>query len=129
MPDSQQQHLYPIGAMLKNGITVGSSSDFPIADPNPLVGIYAAVTRMTESGDTILRSEGTELFDALQMCTRLAAAANFEEGIKGSVSPGKVADLVMLSEDPLAVDANHIKDIQVETTILGGQVVFSRTSH
>ncbi len=127
VPASQQQHLYPIGTMLRNDLLVGSSSDFPITDPNPLVGIYAAVTRMAEGGEAVLAREGIGRFDALRMYTVLAAAANFEEGIKGSVSPGKVADLVMLSEDPLMVCADSIKDIQVEMTILGGQVAWSRT--
>jgi predicted amidohydrolase YtcJ len=127
VPESQQQHLYPIGTMLRNGLLVGSSSDFPITDPNPLIGIYSAVTRMTESGEVILRSEETGPSEALRMSTLLAAAANFEEGIKGSVSPGKVADLVVLSEDPLRIDAHHIKDIQVEMTILDGQVVWSQS--
>ena len=128
VPDRQRQYLYPIGSMLKNGILVGSSSDFPIADPNPLVGIYAAATRRTEGGKSLLPREKTGRDEALQMCTRLAAVTNFEEGIKGSVSPGRVADLVMVSEDPLVVDADTIKDIQVEMTILGGEIVWSRTS-
>jgi predicted amidohydrolase YtcJ len=127
VPKSQQAYLYPIGTMQRNGLLVGSSSDFPIADPDPLIGVYSAVTRMTESGEVIFRGEEVGPSEALRMSTLLAAAANFEDGIKGSVSPNKVADLIVLNEDPLGVDANHIKDIQVEMTILGGQVVWSRS--
>ena len=114
--------------MLSNGLLVGSSSDFPITDPNPLVGIYAAVTRLSEGGNVVLPQERIGRFEALGMYTLGAAAANFEEEIKGSATLGKVADLVMLSEDPLMVDADRIKDIKVEMTILGGQIVWSRAS-
>lgn len=128
VPDDQQQYLYPVGTMLSNGLLVAFSSDFPITDPNPLVGIYAAITRMSESGDIVLEGERVGRTEALRMYTLSAAVANFEEGMKGSVSPGKVADLVVLSENPLVVDADSIKDIQVEMTIVGGQIVWSRTS-
>jgi predicted amidohydrolase YtcJ len=125
--ENQQPYLYAIGTMLRNGLLVGSSSDFPISDPDPLIGIYSEVTRMTESGKVIFRGEEVGPSEALRMSTLCAAAANFEEGIKGSVSPNKVADLIVLNEDPLGVDTNHIKDIQVEMTILDGQVVWSRS--
>lgn len=122
---NELKNLYPIASMLKNGLLAGSSSDFPIADPNPLVGICAAVTRGAEGGGRILPRQGISALDALRMYTLGAAAANFEEGIKGSISPGKLADLVLLSEDPLKVDADRIKDIRVVMTVLGGQIVWS----
>jgi hypothetical protein len=62
------------------------------------------------------------------MHTSSAARCAFEEGVKGSVTPGKLADLVVLSEDPTAVDPARIKDIDVEMTIVGGEVVWSRAS-
>jgi hypothetical protein len=128
VPDSQLQHLYPIGTMVKNGLLVASSSDCPITDPNPMVGIYSAVTRRIEDGIAVLPGKGMEPSEALRMYTLAAAASSFEEEIKGSVSPGKVADLVMLSEDPLRVEVSRIKDIRVEMTIRGGEIVWSRES-
>jgi predicted amidohydrolase YtcJ len=92
------------------------------------VGIYAATTRKTERGRTILPGEGVEAIEALRMHTSSAARSAFEEDVKGSVTPGKLADLVVLSEDPTAVDPGRIKDIDVEMTIVGGEVVWSRTS-
>jgi predicted amidohydrolase YtcJ len=121
VPRDQQEHLYPFGAMLEHGLLVGAGSDSPIVDPNPWVSIYAAVTRRSESGSA-LAQQRTRVFDAIRMHTAMAAAAGFEEGIKGSLSPGKFADIVMLSENPLAVDAEQLKDVQVMMTVLGGSI-------
>ncbi len=67
VPADQLKHLYPIGSMLRNGLPVGGSSDFPISDPNPLLGIHAAITRMTKGGDTIFPPEAVSVADALKM--------------------------------------------------------------
>jgi predicted amidohydrolase YtcJ len=122
--DAQQEHLYPIGSMLKNGIAVGFGSDFPISDPNPLTGVYSAVTRMTEANNIVLPQQGISVSDALRMYTMEAAAAGFEEEIKGSIVPGKLADLVLLNEDPRRINARDIKNIRVLMTMLDGRVVY-----
>lgn len=126
VPPEKHKHLYPAGKMLQQGITVGASSDSPIADPDPLIGIYSAVTRRSEKGDVVGAEESVSPMEALKMYTVYAAAANFEEKIKGSVSLGKAADLVVLSDDPLQVDTQYIKEIKVEMTILDGKVVYDR---
>jgi predicted amidohydrolase YtcJ len=126
VPESQKHYLYPIHTLLKNGLLLAASSDFPLVDPNPLVGVYAAVTRLSKDKKAVLEEEGIERYEAIRMYTMGGATANFEEDIKGSISPGKLADLVLLSEDPLTVDAEKIKDIQVMMTILEGHVVWSR---
>jgi predicted amidohydrolase YtcJ len=121
----QLEHLYPIGSMLNSGLQLGFGSDFPISDPNPMIGVYAAVTRMTEGKNRLLPQQSIRVTDALHMYTSGAAAAGFEESIKGSITPGKLADIVMLSEDPCRVDPGDIKDIRVLITLLGGRVVWS----
>ena len=126
VPREKHAYLYPFGSLLRKGLIVGASSDFPIADPDPLVGVYAAVTRRSEEGRVIGAGEGVTAVDAIKMYTVFAAASNFEEKMKGSISPGKAADLVVLSDDPLRVNARCIKDIKVEMTILGGEVVYRR---
>jgi predicted amidohydrolase YtcJ len=120
----QLEHLYPIGSMMNYGIQIGAGSDFPISYPNPMVGICAAVTRTAESGEQVLPGQGIGVFDALKMHTISAAAAGFDEHQRGSISPGKVADLVILDEDPYAVNASQIKDIQPVKTILNGNIVW-----
>jgi predicted amidohydrolase YtcJ len=130
VPRDQLQMLYPIGSMLSGGLSAGFSSDFPVSDPNPLVGICAAVTRRTEGGDLLLEEQGIPLAKALEMYTVGAAAASFQEGIKGSISPGKVADIIMLDQDPFSTSPACIKDIRVRMTILGGRIVWNdRDAH
>jgi predicted amidohydrolase YtcJ len=123
--EDQREHLYPIGSMFGNGVRIGFGSDFPVSDPNPMLGIHAAVTRMTENGNRVLPDQGIRVLDALRFYTLGAAAAGFEEDIKGSITPGKLADLVLLSEDPCTIDAEHIRDIRVRITVLDGRVVWS----
>lgn len=125
VPDSQKPYLYPIGSMLRSGLRAGFGSDFPIADANPLTGIYAAVTRMTEGRNSVLSEEAIPVSDALRLYTLDAAAAAFEETIKGSIAPGKLADLVLLEEDPCRIDAHGIKDIRVRLTMLDGRIAWS----
>jgi hypothetical protein len=122
LPKDQLDHLYPVRSMLENGLRVGIGSDFPIADPNPMVSICAAVTRRTENGCT-LPQQGIGILDAIRIHTLDAAAANFEEQVKGSLTPGKLADMVLLSESPFRGDSACIKDIEVIMTVLGGRII------
>ncbi|MBA7700731.1 N-substituted formamide deformylase [subsurface metagenome] len=124
LPPNRLQWLYRIRSLLEGGLVVAGSSDSPIVPNNPLVGIYAAVTRQAESGQQLLPQEGISASQALAMYTINAAYASFEEGIKGSITPGKLADIVVLSNDPTKVPPEQIKDIRVEMTIIGGKVVW-----
>lgn len=116
--------LYPARSLLEKGLTVAASSDGPVAPPNPLVGIYAAVTRRTRSGQVVGAAQSISPAQALGMYTVAGAALSFEEQTKGSITPGKRADLAVLDGDPLAVLPEEIKDITVATTIVGGRVVW-----
>jgi len=120
----QLQWLYRFRALLDSGSIVAGGSDSPIVPDSPLVGIYGAVTRQTESGQRLLPEECISASQALAMCTINAAYASFEEDIKGSITPGKLADMVILSDDPIRVSPEQIKDIKVEKTIIGGEVVW-----
>ncbi|MBI4187361.1 MAG: amidohydrolase [Chloroflexi bacterium] len=116
--------LYRIRSLFDAGLVVAGSSDSPIAPANPLVGIYAAVTRKAESGEEVLSREAVSPAQALAMYTINAAHASCEEGIKGSITPGKLADMVVLSDDPTTSPPQRIKDIKVEMAIIGGEVVW-----
>jgi predicted amidohydrolase YtcJ len=122
--DSQQPWLYRIRSMMQGSLTVAGSSDSPVAGDNPLAGIYAAVTRRTASGIELLPEEGISPAKALEMYTVNAARASFEEESKGSIAPGKLADLLVLSEDPTRVPVESIKNIRVMMTIIGGRVAW-----
>ena len=124
VPPERQRWLYRIGSFINAGLTVAASSDAPVAPDNPMLGIYAAVTRRAQSGQKLLPKEAVSIQQALAMYTTNAAYTSFEEDIKGSIVEGRLADMVVLSADPLKSPPEKIKDIRVEMTIIGGGVVW-----
>jgi predicted amidohydrolase YtcJ len=124
VPARQLPWLYRIRSPLESGLMVAGSSDAPVVPGNPLVGVYAAVTRKAASGQLLLPEERVSPHQALALYTVNAAYASFEEGIKGSILPGRLADMVVLSDDPTKVPPEAIKGIRVEMTIIGGEVVW-----
>jgi len=127
VPLELQQWLYPFKSLMDAGIIVAASSDSPVVPYNPLMGIYAAITRRTESGRTVLSEEAVSVGQALTMYTSNAARASLEEKIKGTLAPGKVADTVMLSADPFRSSPEIIKEIKVEMTVIGGEIVYLKS--
>ncbi|MBW1708916.1 MAG: amidohydrolase [Deltaproteobacteria bacterium] len=126
VPPSQLEYLYPMGTLLNGGVPIAAGSDAPIVPVNPLPGIYAAVSRKAENGDDVLTNEKVTVYEALRMYTALAAMSAFEEKDKGALSPGRLADVVVLSDNPAAVPEEEITGIQVEMTILGGEIAWTR---
>jgi predicted amidohydrolase YtcJ len=124
IPPDQLRWLYRLRSFLDGGLVVAASSDSPVVPDNPLVGIYAAVTRRAESGEELSPEECISAEQALAMYTINAAYASFEEDIKGSITPGKLADMVVLSADPLKSPPAKLKDIRVEMTIVDGKIVW-----
>ena len=122
---------YPVKTWMEAGITVALSSDCPATSGSelvsPLLGIHVAVNRRTDAGNEVGPSQRVCVEDAIRGYTLNGAVATFEEGEKGSIEPGKLADLVVLAEDPMSVDPGSIKDVEVDMTIIGGRVAFSRT--
>jgi len=124
VPASQLRWLYRIKSPLSSGLVVAGSSDSPVVPNNPLVGIYVAVTRRAESGQQLSPQECISAKEAMAMYTINAAYASFEEAVKGSITPGKLADMVVLSSDPITSLPEQIKDIRVEMTIIGGELAW-----
>ncbi len=124
VPQQQQSWLYRIKSFLERGLVVAGSSDSPVVPNNPFFGIYAAVNRQTETGRYLLTDEAIGIHQAIKLYTTNAAYATFEENLKGSLSPGKLADIVMLDDDPMEVSSEVIKDIKVLMTMIDGQVVW-----
>jgi predicted amidohydrolase YtcJ len=126
VPPSQLTYLYPLVTLIKNRVHIAGSSDCPVVQPNPLIGIYSACSRMSETGKAVQAEEGVAPLEALRMYTTYAARAAFEEDLKGSIQPGKLADLVVLSADPTHVSIEEIRDIEAEMTILNGEIVWNK---
>lgn len=113
---------------LSAGVPVANGSDFPVEDPNPVLGFYAAITRQDPQG----KPEGGWFPDqsmtreeALKSWTLTGAYAAFEEKEKGSLTPGKLADFILLSRDIMRVAPREIPATRVTMTILGGRIVYS----
>jgi predicted amidohydrolase YtcJ len=122
------QCVYPLRSLMERGIVAGLSSDTPVIDPNPLTGIYFAITRKTPTDQTIAPHEAVTVMQAIRAYTLNGAYASFEENIKGSLEPGKLADLVVLSDDILKVPPEKIMRLKVDLTMVGGKVVYERNA-
>ena len=114
-------------AFLDEGIEIAGSSDCPAMPYQPLFGIQSCVTRQTSSGEVIAPEQRITVEEALRLYTLGGAYASFEESIKGTIETGKLADLVVLSEDPTVVVPETIKDIEVLMTMVGGEPLFNAT--
>ena len=125
IPPERRRWLYRIKSWRDGGLVVAASSDGPVAPDNPMLGICAAVTRKAETGQEVTPEEAVPVQPALEMYTASAAYTSFEEEVKGVIAPGKLADLVILSGDPLKTPPERIKDIRVETTIVDGEVAWT----
>jgi len=117
------QHNNPLRTPMDHGIHVAISSD--ILPIGPMVGIYAAVTRKGMSGNVYGAEEALTVMEALRGYTLYGAYLTFEEDEKGSLEPGKLADMIVLDQDILTIDPDHIMDIRVEQTWLGGKLVYA----
>lgn len=118
------EHNNPIRSPMDHGITVAISSD--ILPIGPLVGIYAAVARKGMSGRVFGADEAITIEEAVRGYTLTGAYMNFDEAKKGSLEPGKFADMIVLSEDILTIDPAQIMDIEIEQTWLGGELVYEQ---
>jgi predicted amidohydrolase YtcJ len=119
---------YAFHSLIESGAHVSFGSDWFVAPPTPLQGIYAAVTRRTLDGanpEGWVPQQKITVEQALAAYTSEAAYASFEEDSKGMLKPGMLADFVLLDRDITAIPAEEIADTQVLKTVVGGRVVFS----
>ncbi len=118
---------YAFKSLMDAGAKVSFGSDWPVAPASVLHGIYAAVTRRTlddQNPDGWVPEQKITVEQALKAYTNNGAFASFEENIKGSLTPGKLADFVIISGDLTKVDPVRIKDLKVLQTYVGGKKVF-----
>jgi hypothetical protein len=115
--------------LLASGARIAAGSDFPVEDPNPMLGFYAAITRQDASGHPPggwMPAERMTREEALRAFTIDAAYAAHAETVLGSLEPGKLADLVILSHDIMRADVKAILQTTVRMTIVGGETVYER---
>jgi len=118
---------YAWRTMLDAGAPLAFGSDWPVAPLSPILGIYSAVTRATLDGKNPkgwFPEQRLTVEEALRSYTQGSAYAAFQENEKGSIAPGKLGDVVVLSDDLFSIPPAQIKDTQVVMTIVGGRIVY-----
>jgi hypothetical protein len=123
-PQRAEEGAYVWQKLMRSGAMVSNGTDAPVEDPNPIPNFYATVTRKTKDGSTFFGDQKMSRAEALKSYTLNAAYAAFEEGQKGSLSPGKLADIVILSKDIMTIPDEEIPTTQVVRTIVGGKTVY-----
>ncbi|MEM7176101.1 MAG: amidohydrolase [Pseudomonadota bacterium] len=118
------ENISPTGWIWERGMIFGTHHDAPVAFPDSMRVLSATVTRRTRSGDILGPHQRVDVMTALKAMTLWPAWQHFEEDDKGSIEPGKLADFVILSADPTAIDPETLADIDVLTTIKEGKVVY-----
>jgi predicted amidohydrolase YtcJ len=133
---SRIRDFLPLRALLQAGVMVAGGSDHMIRfdsrsaiNPfNPFFGMWMAVTRKATDGTVVEPGQVVTREEALRMWTRAGAWLTFEESAKGSIEPGKLADMVVISKDYLSCPVDEIKDIEALLTVVGGRVVHRHAS-
>jgi predicted amidohydrolase YtcJ len=117
--DLRVKRTHPFRSILDEGILVSGGSDAPVTRMNPLGGIQACVTHPNNE-------QRIDVYEAIELFTINGAKIGFEEELKGSIEAGKLADFVVLSDDPYRVPHEKIGNIEVDMTIVGGKVVYEK---
>ncbi len=127
LPDSYIPRAYPTREALDAGIPVALSTDAPVVpDDNPLIGLKAAVDRCDHRGEKLGPAQAITMAEALYAYTMGGAILSGDEKTRGSLAPGKWADMVVLSGDPLMTPTERLLELCVEETYLGGECVYRR---
>lgn len=121
--EEKMEWMFAHRSFLDYGIPVAPASDHQPGPYEPLMALQSMVTRKDYQGRVWGPSQRVTLDEALRICTMGGAYASFEESEKGSITAGKLADFVVLAEDPHDVDPDRIKEIQVVRTVVGGRTV------
>ncbi len=118
------ERLNPCKSALDRGIKFTLHNDAAITPIDPLLLVWTAVNRVTTTGQVLGKEQCIPVLEALRGVTSWAAYQAGEEDLKGSLEANKLADMVILEENPLEVDTMHIKDIKIKATILGNKLVY-----
>ena len=124
--DDRVDGTYRMASLLRAGIVVPGSTDSPVSDGNPLRSIHDLVNRLTASGAEFAPGERVSVEDAVRAYTYGSAYAVSKETKVGTLAAGMLADFAVLSDDIFAVDPTTIKDLTVQGTVIGGEIVYDQ---
>ena len=112
--------------LMKSGAIINNGTDAPVEDIDPIANFYAAVSRKLPDGSQFYPDQCMSREEALKAYTLNCAYAAFEEDIKGSLTPGKLADITVLSKDIMTIPEEEILDTEVLYTIVGGKIMYEK---
>lgn len=121
--EERASRTMPLRTYIDAGVPLALGSDSPVTTFNPFVGIYAATTRKTVSGRVLGEAERISREEALRFYTATSAWVTFEDEIKGTLTPGKLADIAILDQDVFTIDDEDLPGIKSALTIVGGRIV------
>ena len=127
-PKRAEEDAYVWQKLMKTGAVVTNGTDAPVEDVSPIASFYASVSRKLKDGSVFFPDQRMSREEALRSYTVNNALAAFEENAKGSLKPGKLGDITVLSKDIMAIAEDEIPSAQVDYTIIGGKVMYERTA-
>jgi len=127
-PKRAEEGAYVWQKLMQSGAVVGNGTDAPVEDVSPLASFYASVSRKLKDGTVFFPDQRMSREEALRSYTANNAFAAFEEKVKGSLEPGKLADITVLSRDIMTIPEDEIMSTDIVYTIIGGKVAFDRTA-
>ncbi len=121
---------YPYRSFLDHGVILALGTDWYVAPLNPMLTLYAATTRATLDGkhpDGWIPEQKISMTEAVTAYTRGSAYAEFQDHEKGTITPGKLADMALLSDNIFRIDPAHARNVKVDITIMGGKITYQRS--
>jgi predicted amidohydrolase YtcJ len=122
--EERLQHMFAMRSFLDAGLRPTDSSDYAASPSHPMMWLQSQVTRTDPKGNVWGQNQRITVEEAIRCGTINGAYASFEEALKGSIQPGKLADLIVLDRDPLTADPSSLIQIAVERTMVGGKWVY-----
>jgi len=123
--EEEMRWMWPHRTLIDQGIPAPAHSDCPVCSPNPWLGIYGLVTRKSSGGQVLYADEGITPLEAIKAYTIDGAYSAWEEKTKGSIEPGKIADLIVVDRDPMTIPREELRDIKTVMTVVDGKIVYS----
>jgi len=124
-PKRAEEGAYVWQKLMKSGAVIANGTDAPVEDIDPIPSFHASVSRRTKDGSVFYPDQRMSRMEALRSYTINAAFAAFDEGIKGSLRAGKLADITVFSKDLLTVPEDQIPSTTIRYTIVGGKVQYT----